>query len=63
LLCNNCEHMLDAAAHIAVDLLTAGPHVRVLATSREPLRLPEEQVAFRCQVAPCSNQAWLWLAG
>jgi predicted ATPase len=41
---DNCEHVLDAAADIAADLLGAGPHVRVLATSREPLRLPEEQV-------------------
>jgi predicted ATPase len=43
-LLDNCEHVLEAAAEIADDLAAAGPHVRVLATSREPLGLPPEQV-------------------
>lgn len=41
---DNCEHVLDAAADVAAELAEAGPHVRVLATSREPLRLPDERV-------------------
>jgi predicted ATPase len=44
LVLDNCEHVLDAAAGVADDLLTAGPGVRVLATSREPLRLAAEKV-------------------
>ena len=43
-LLDNCEHVLDAAADVADQLLASGPHVRVLTTSREPLGLPEEQV-------------------
>jgi len=39
---DNCEHVLEAAAQAARALLDAGPGIRVLATSREPLRLPEE---------------------
>ena len=43
-LLDNCEHVLDAAADVADQLLASGPRVRVLTTSREPLGLPEEQV-------------------
>jgi predicted ATPase/DNA-binding CsgD family transcriptional regulator len=39
---DNCEHVLGAAAEVAVDLAQAG--VRVLATSREPLGIPGEVV-------------------
>jgi predicted ATPase len=38
LVLDNCEHMLDAAAQLCAGLLTACDDVRVLATSREPLR-------------------------
>ena len=41
---DNCEHVLDAAAEVAEDLLASAPGVRMLATSREPLRLPGEKV-------------------
>jgi predicted ATPase/DNA-binding SARP family transcriptional activator len=41
-LLDNCEHLLDAAAAVAEQLLDAGRHVRVLATSREALRVPGE---------------------
>ncbi|RKT55085.1 BTAD domain-containing putative transcriptional regulator [Saccharothrix australiensis] len=34
---DNCEHVLDAAARLADDLLGRCPRLRVLATSREPL--------------------------
>ncbi|MBO3746248.1 hypothetical protein J5X84_09250 [Streptosporangiaceae bacterium NEAU-GS5] len=42
LLLDNCEHVVDAAARMARLLLSSCPDVRVLATSREPLRLPGE---------------------
>lgn len=45
LLCfDNCEHVLDAAADIVGELLRRCPDVSVLATSREPLRIPGETV-------------------
>ena len=43
-LLDNCEHVLDAAAEVADELCTAGAHVTVLTTSREPLRIAAEHV-------------------
>jgi predicted ATPase/DNA-binding SARP family transcriptional activator len=43
---DNCEHLIDACARLAEEVLRAGPGVRVLATSREPLRCADE-VAWR----------------
>lgn len=43
LVLDNCEHLIDAAAAFTADLLSRTEHVRVLATSREPLGLAEEQ--------------------
>src|SRR4051794_2395483 len=37
LLLDNCEHLLDACATLAGSLLRAGPGLRVLCTSRQPL--------------------------
>jgi predicted ATPase/DNA-binding winged helix-turn-helix (wHTH) protein len=48
---DNCEHVIDAAARIAETILRACPKVRVLATSREVLRIGGE-VVFR--VSPLS---------
>ena len=39
---DNCEHLLQACAELARDLLHAGPGVRVLTSSREPLHLTGE---------------------
>jgi predicted ATPase len=47
---DNCEHVLDAAASVAEELLAA-EHVGVLATSREPLQLPGEQVVTLAPLA------------
>jgi predicted ATPase len=44
LLIDNCEHLIDAAADLAVNVLRRAPGVRILATSREPLRVEGEQV-------------------
>ena len=46
LVLDNCEHLIDASARLAEEVLRAGPGVRVLATSREPLRCADE-VAWR----------------
>jgi predicted ATPase len=42
LVLDNCEHVIDAAARLAQDLLGALPQLRILATSREPLGVPGE---------------------
>ncbi|WP_128381694.1 AfsR/SARP family transcriptional regulator [Streptomyces cavernae] len=42
LILDNCEHVLDAAARLAEELLTRCPELTVLATSREPLGVPGE---------------------
>ena len=41
---DNCEHVIDDAARLAVDLLASAPQLRLLATSREALRVPGETV-------------------
>ncbi|MGW1542688.1 AfsR/SARP family transcriptional regulator [Streptomyces sp. NPDC002309] len=42
LVLDNCEHVVDAAARLAEELLARCPHLTVLATSREPLGVPGE---------------------
>ncbi len=42
LILDNCEHLVDACADLAKHLLRAGPGVKLLATSREPLRIAGE---------------------
>jgi predicted ATPase/DNA-binding CsgD family transcriptional regulator len=42
LVLDNCEHVTDAAAELCAGLLAACDDVRVLATSREPLRIAGE---------------------
>ena len=44
LILDNCEHLLTACAELTQMLLDACPHLRVLATSREPLNLSGETV-------------------
>jgi predicted ATPase/DNA-binding SARP family transcriptional activator len=44
LLLDNCEHLLDACAELAAQLLGACPRLRILATSREPLGVPGERI-------------------
>ena len=40
---DNCEHLVEACADLANALLRAGSEVRIIATSREALRVPGEQ--------------------
>jgi len=46
LVLDNCEHVLAATAALADKLLRSAPQLTVLATSREPLRIPGE-IVFR----------------
>ncbi|MEV4017700.1 BTAD domain-containing putative transcriptional regulator [Nonomuraea angiospora] len=44
LLLDNCEHVVEPVAKLTELLLRAGPHTRVIATSREPLGVTGEVV-------------------
>lgn len=44
LILDNCEHVIAAAAPLAADIFHAAPHVHILATSREALRVEGEHV-------------------
>ena len=52
LVLDNCEHVIDAVANHIPGLLAGGDHLRVLATSREPLGVPGEQ---RWPLSPLST--------
>ena len=44
LILDNCEHVVATAAKLADTLLRQAPGIRILATSRQPLGVPGEQV-------------------
>ncbi len=44
LILDNCEHLLAGCASLTADLLRSCPQIRILASSREPLNVPGEQV-------------------
>lgn len=44
LVLDNCEHLVAACAELCAQLLQDCPSLRILATSREPLRIPGEQI-------------------
>ena len=44
LVVDNCEHVLEAVAQLLSDVVAAGPGVRVIATTREPLSVSGEHV-------------------
>ncbi|WP_375194353.1 winged helix-turn-helix domain-containing protein [Sphingobium sp.] len=44
LLLDNCEHLIEPVALLVERLVEAAPHVRVLTTSREPLRVRGEHI-------------------
>ena len=44
LILDNCEHVVDQAAKLAVQLLQVAPELRILVTSREPLMVAGEYV-------------------
>ena len=53
---DNCEHVVHACAELAKRLLQAGPQVRVLASSRDALRIAGETV-FQVTPLPPPGQA------
>jgi predicted ATPase/DNA-binding SARP family transcriptional activator len=59
LILDNCEHVVEAAAILAARLLADCPGLRVLATSREPLRIGGESlhVVAPLPVPPASGPA------
>lgn len=58
LLLDNCEHLLDACAHLSAKLLAACPGLRLLATSREPLGVPGEGVWSVPPLSLAAPQPW-----
>jgi predicted ATPase/DNA-binding winged helix-turn-helix (wHTH) protein len=44
LVLDNCEHMIEAAATLAAEIVKGAADAHILATSREPLRVKGEQV-------------------
>jgi len=44
LVLDNCEHLIDACAHLADTLLAHSPRLRIVATSREPLGIAGESL-------------------
>lgn len=53
---DNCEHLLDASAAVAVSLLGAGAGLTLLATSREPIGVPGE-VGWRVPSLSLTDEA------
>jgi len=43
---DNVEHLIEGTATLATDLLSACPHLKILATSREAMRVPGEWLFF-----------------
>ncbi|HEX5692658.1 MAG TPA: tetratricopeptide repeat protein [Roseiflexaceae bacterium] len=58
LVVDNCEHLIAACAHLVEELLRSCPHLRILASSREPLGIGGEAI-FRVPplAAPDADQA------
>jgi predicted ATPase/DNA-binding SARP family transcriptional activator len=56
---DNCEHLADACAVMVHRLEAACPNLRVLATSRQPLRAPGEVVFRVPSLAIADPDAWL----
>jgi predicted ATPase/DNA-binding winged helix-turn-helix (wHTH) protein len=52
LILDTCEHLIDAVATLAADIIEAAPQVRILATSREALRIDGERV-YRLHALGC----------
>jgi predicted ATPase len=52
LILDNCEHVLSTAASVAAHIRESAPHVGIIATSREPLRIRSETI-YRLSPLPC----------
>lgn len=51
LVLDNCEHLVDAVSDLVSDLLSAVPGLRILTTSRTPLRLTAEHTYYLDQLS------------
>ncbi|MGH3300676.1 MAG: ATP-binding protein [Streptosporangiaceae bacterium] len=60
LILDTCEHVVDAIADLVHDLISSCPQLRVVATSREPLRVRGETV---WRVQPLSLPTHTWSPG
>jgi predicted ATPase/DNA-binding winged helix-turn-helix (wHTH) protein len=63
---DNCEHLIDQVAELAQTLLLGVPSVRILATSREPLRIVGERslrVPPLTLPEPCANRQAILQSG
>jgi predicted ATPase/DNA-binding winged helix-turn-helix (wHTH) protein len=63
---DNCEHLIDQVAELAQNLLLGAPSVRILATSREPLRIAGERslrVPPLSSPEPCANRQAILQSG
>jgi predicted ATPase/transcriptional regulator with XRE-family HTH domain len=60
---DNCDHLIDACAHLADSLLRRCPNLRILATSREALGIQGESVwpVSPLPVAPSSSAVRLFV--
>ena len=64
LVMDTCEHVADAAAEFAEAVLRTSPSVRMIATSREPLRVEGEQIyAVPALAVPPGDSDALWQYG
>jgi predicted ATPase/class 3 adenylate cyclase len=60
LILDNCEHLLEACADLSKQVLQSGLQAKVLASSREPLRVAGE-TAYAVPVLPASDAERLFL--
>jgi predicted ATPase len=58
LILDNCEHLLDAVAELSKTILESCPHVKILTTSREILRVPGEAVFVVPPLSLPDAQPW-----
>ena len=52
LILDTCEHVVDAVATLAASIIDSAPHVHILATSREALRVESEHI-YRLDTLAC----------
>ena len=56
LILDTCEHLIEAVATLAANIVAAAPEVHILATSREALEVEGEQV-YKLDALACSQTA------
>jgi predicted ATPase/DNA-binding winged helix-turn-helix (wHTH) protein len=56
LIFDTCEHLVDAVANMALNIMEAAPQVHILATSREALRIEGEHI-YRLDALACPPDA------